>query len=142
MPCKKKKKTPRAPVQRAVCGEEYQTLPSPSLEGSPVGPNVISRFKDTRRGKAERSRPAREGRREAAAFTVSRESLQPTVLDLCHARSLLLSFFPSPLGLSVGARSSPLRRPGQPACSLWLLLRYTGNTVGLVSNATRRVGGR
>lgn len=60
-----------------------------------VCPNVINQFKDAQRAKAEQSRPAREGRREAAAFTVSHESLQPTVLDLCHAPSLLLSFFPS-----------------------------------------------
>lgn len=60
-----------------------------------VCPNVINEFKDTQRAKAEQRGPAREGRREAAAFTVSHESLQPTVLDLCHARSLLLSFFPS-----------------------------------------------
>lgn len=70
--------------------------------------NVISQFKNAQ--KAKQSRPAKEGRREAAAFTVSHESLQPTVLDLCHARSLLLSFFPS-LSLSISARSGPLRRP-------------------------------
>lgn len=69
-----------------------------------VLPNVISGFKDAQRAKAEQSRPAREGWREVAAFTVSHESLQPTVLDLCHARSLL-SFSPS--------HSVSLSAPGQ-----------------------------
>lgn len=57
--------------------------------------NVISPFKDAERAKAEPNQPAKEGRGETAAFTVSHESLQPTELDVCHASSLLLSFIPS-----------------------------------------------
>lgn len=103
-----------------------------------VCPNVINQFKGAHRAKAEQMRPSREGWREAAAFTVSHESLQPTVLDLSHACSLL-SFFPSH---SVFLR--PTEAPSQPACSIWLLLllQKRGNTVGLVNNAQRRVGGQ
>lgn len=107
----------------------------------PVCPNVISQFKDAQRAKAEHSRTAREGRREAAAFTVSHESLQPTVLDLCHARSLLLSFFPShSVFLSVPGQA---HWGAQPTSSLHMAPPpKTGNTVMLVSSAQRRVGGR
>lgn len=45
----------------------------------------------THGAKTESNWSAREGRWEAAAFTVSHESLQPTDLDLCHTRSQLLS---------------------------------------------------
>lgn len=81
-----------------------------------VSPNIINKFKGTQRAKAEGIRPSREGRRGAAAFTVSHESLQPTVLDICHTHSLL-SFFPSH---SVFLRPTEAR--SQPACSIWLLL--------------------
>lgn len=106
-----------------------------------VCPNVINQFKDTQRAKAEQSRPAREGRREAAAFTVSHESLQPTVLDLCHASSLLLSFFPShSVFLSVPGQA---HWGGQPTSSLHMAPPpKTRNTVGPVGNDQRRVGGR
>lgn len=90
--------------------------------------NVINQFKDTQRAKAEQSRAAREGRREAAAFTVSHESLQPTALDLCHARSLLLSFFLS-FFLSFLLTQSfyqcqvrPTEAPSQLDRFIWLLL--------------------
>lgn len=90
---------------------------------------LINKFKGTQRAKAEWIRPSREGRRGAAAFTVSHESLQPTVLDICHTHSLL-SFFPSH---SVFLRPTEAR--GQPARSIWLLPPpETGNTVGLVNN--------
>ncbi len=87
----------------------------------PVCPNVISQFKDAQRAKAEHSRAAREGRREAAAFTVSHESLQPTVLDLCHARSLLLSFLLTQSFYQCQVR--PTEAPSQLARSIWLLLQ-------------------
>lgn len=69
-------------------------------------PNRIRQFKDVQRAKAEPSQSAREGWREAAAFTVSHESLQPTDLDFCHACSP--SFF-----LAFSLRLSIYSMPGQ-----------------------------
>lgn len=74
-------------------------------------PNAICQFKDAHREKAELSWTAREGRREAAAFTVNHESLQPTDLDLCHACSLCLSYLLSQSFYLQCARSVPLRQP-------------------------------
>lgn len=91
--------------------QKFPNSHSGCLSGAPsCTSNLMRPVSSKTHSELKQTWTAREGWRETAAFTVNHESLQPTDLELCHARFLWLSYLlPQPFHLQF-ARSGPLRQ--------------------------------